>query len=184
MYINPSPPPPMLATSDIWTELALHFLTPRSLGLLGRTCQTLRRVVSDRRVWERQAVLAWNGFYSAAFADFRAESALFLARRTNTRVFNWRSVVFENSELYDGARVLMDSWCDWGDILGMMELTGCGYKVCGVATEDPKEVTMHELEGGWSLDECGRREWVEDLKDGCWQEMRELEGVYDSFDEE
>ncbi len=178
VYINPSPPPPMLATSDIWTELALHFLTPRSLGLLGRTCQTLRRVVSDRRVWERQAVLAWNGFYSAAFADFRAEQ--FLARRTNTRV--WRSV--ECSGWYNGVHVLADSWCDWGDILGMMELTGCGYKVYCVATEDPKEVAMHELEGGWGLDECGRREWVEDLKDGCWQEMRELEGVYESFDEE
>jgi hypothetical protein len=165
----------MHTASDVWTELALHFLTPRSLGLLERTCKTLWRVVVDRQVWERQAVLAWNGFYSIAFTDFRAESAQFLAGRTNTR---WRSVVFENGEWYDGARVIMDSWCDWGDILGMMEMPGSGYRVYAVVTNDPKEVTRHELEGGWILDECGGREWVEDLKDECWKELRQLEGVF------
>ena len=167
----------MQPSSDVWTELALHFLTPRSLGLLECTCKTLQRVVAgDPRVWERQAVLAWNGFYSADLTNFRSESEQFLTRRMNTRVINWRSgvVVFVGGEWFHDTRVIVDGWCGWSEILCVLEMVGSGYFVYGYATEDPKKVTMHELEEGWGLDEFCQRAWIANLMGECWQELRDM----------
>ena len=48
------------------------------------------------------------------------------------------------------------------------------YFVYGYATEDPKKVTMHELEEGWGLDEFCQRAWIANLMDECWQELRDM----------
>ena len=144
----------MQQNTDIWTELALHHLTPRSIGLLECVSKTLQRVVKDPRVWERQAVLAWNGFYTLFHHSHRADVERFLAERVNYK---------EVEDCVTGVTKLQ-TWSSWAAIMGEMEIIGDGYQTEGVATDDPKEIAKYELADDWGMDFLGERQWVVDLK--------------------
>jgi hypothetical protein len=140
---------------DAWTEIALHYLTPRSLGLLERVSKTVRRAVKDPRVWQRQAVLAWNGFYDLKVP--RVDAERFLAARLDCRVHFYDDVPRE--------------WLNWSDILCVMDCV----RSFDYVTEDPKEVTMYELAKDWRTDDDGNRGWVYDLRRDYYRMIREWE---------
>ena len=129
---------------DLWTELILPRLTPRSLGVVARTSKSMRRLV-DRRQWERQAVLVWNGFYRSEGGPVCAEQ--YLRER-------WTDD---------------DDWFDWDDILAAMGVVGDGYRVVHWIATDPVEVIRYELEFGSEMGLLGRREWVEEAEDAWWE---------------
>jgi hypothetical protein len=149
---------------DVWTNVCLFYLTPQSLGLVESTSKTLLRVVkADPRVWQRQAVLAWNGFYLELYLSrgcFRAVSEKFLSERKSDREYPWNSLDSPCSRM---------PWCNWHEILCSMEVLGDGYKTIGYATECPKEVTMHEVDVDWDLYD-DKREWVEEMKENVFEE--------------
>jgi len=143
----------IVASDDLWTELILPRLTPRSLGLISRTSKDLQRLV-DRRQWERQAVLVWNGFYRSEGGPSCAEQ--YLRER-------WT----------DG-----DDWFDWDDILAMMGIVGDGYRVVHWIATEPVEVIRYELEFGSETGQLGRREWVEEAEDAWWETQEDDDDDY------
>ena len=162
----------MQVDADIWSELFLYHLSPRWIGLLECVSKSLRKTGRDPRVWQRQAVLAWNGFYcSDVDGDFRAKADKFLAERRNCRVYEATNGYYsaEDMRWHTKTRTTVWGWSTWDCILSAMEVYGDGYKTIGEVTDDAKIITMHELDEDWGLDHMERREWVEDLKESFYE---------------
>ena len=139
----------MLISFELFHDLVVPHLTPRSLGLLSSTCKSMRSGLKDG--WERQAVLVWNGFYRSEGGPKCSER--YLAE-------HWTDE---------------EEWSDWGDILYMMAIYGDTHKkVLHWITRDPKEVVRYELEYGFAAGELGgKRAWIEDAEDAWWESKQE-----------
>lgn len=162
--------------ADVWSEVCLYYLTPRSLGLLECASKSLYRAnQSDERVWQRQAVLAWNGFYlnrqwESKDYCFRTASDKFLTEKKCLREFPHDYP----EDAYARIHLNPFEWHTWDQIMCSMEVTGDGYKTIGYATECAKMVTKYELDEDWNLEHLfGERTWVEMLKEEIFEEPDE-----------
>ncbi len=119
-------------------------------------------MADDGRVWERQAELAWNGFYrQCGEAPDCNQMERFLAARCS-------------------AACCDDRWRDWNSILRALEILGDGYKTHGWITRDPKDVVRRELEDDGMAGFMGKRAWVEAAEDEWWEAERALNEAEDS----
>ena len=122
-------------------------------------------MADDDRVWRRQAVLSWNGFYY--FHDnSRALMERFLA---------CRELVEEEHPV-----IKVDRWRDWDGILCALEIVGDGYKTLGWIETDPKQVVRRDLQGGGEVGFFGQKAWVEAAEEEWWDEVEALNAEMDS----
>ena len=117
----------------------------------------------EHGVWEKQAVLAWKGFYDwwgSSGLDYRAASEVFLVYRWNERPGDEDQDDYDVEELEDVEE--LDEWRDWGGILEEMYIPeyGEGAKFgwddedfpeyeSGYVTDCAFEVTKEELARDW-----------------------------------
>jgi hypothetical protein len=148
----------MQAVRDTWGEIALLHLTPRSIGMLECVSKTMWCAMREHGVWEKQAVLAWNGFYGWWDGDdYRSASEVFLVYRWNERP--------EDEDQDDCDVKVWDEWRDWDGILEAMYIPEYGegdfdakfgwddedhheYE-SGYVTDCAFEVTKKELARDW-----------------------------------
>ena len=164
-----------ILTTEIWDEIMLNYLTPRSLGLLECTCKTMKNSIKSNKVWEHQAVLAWNGFYvsyeevdeneeNEDIPMYSGDFPKFIHKACDA----YRTDVEQFIANFRGTH----EWYDWSDILWRMEVIDDDSNIVGYATSDPKVVIKNEIkfDEDWDGDEPKKREWVDELENEFWED--------------
>ena len=158
---------------ELWDEIILNYLTPKSIGLLECTSKNMQNAIRANKVWEHQAVLAWNGFYR----DYEEKDGD--GERVYTNDVLRFIPVYSGSYREDVEQFIlefstMNEWRDWEGILGEMEVIGVGHRTLGHATTCPKLVIQNEMTLDEEFDiEDGQRHWVMELKDEIFEDWEE-----------
>jgi hypothetical protein len=165
-------------SDEIWEIIIIKYLTPRPIGTLECTCKAMKTAIKNNKIWEHQAVLAWNGFYRTwEQRDYISDVIQFIPKSCSE--YRMEADIFL-ATFIEGD----DSWCDWDAILDEMEVIGGGHKTLGYATTDPKIVIHNELKRDeyWDSDDDGERDWVNELKKTILEEFasEDYESSYDS----
>jgi hypothetical protein len=148
----------------------------------------MRRMADDERVWKRQAVLAWNGFYYYRCPDdsiqcnSRAMMEQFLAAKRPQ--FWLRKYPLITIGLNEYRAIRADPWREWDHILCALEIMGDGYKTLGWAETSPKQVVRRDLQSEGAMGVFGHKLWVEDAKEAWYDEVNALNSETDSDNED
>jgi hypothetical protein len=134
---------PVLPT-EIWDEIILNYLTPKSIGRLECTCKSMKNAIKHNKAWENQAVLAWNGFYRE-YEEYDEEGE----RVYHNHVLQFIPILSSEYRT-DVKRYITEfsrekAWLDWKGILCKLEVVGDDHSTLGYATTDPKVVTYNEI---------------------------------------
>ena len=164
-----------ILTTEIWDEIILNYLTPQSLGLLECTCKTMKDSMKSNKVWEHQAVLAWNGFYMSYEGydenDENDDIPMYdgdFPRFIHKACDVYRADVESFIVNFRGT----NEWYDWSEILCRMEVIDDDCKLVGYATTDPKLVIKNEItfDEDWDGDEPKKRKWIDELHNKFWED--------------
>jgi len=163
----------VLCSPDLCLEFILPHLTPHTLGLLACASKDMLRMADDDRVWRRQAVLAWNGFYCCHHDHLSS-----ISRALMERFLAVRCPELTGDREHPAIKV--DRWRDWDGILCALEIVGDGYKTLGWIETDPKQVVRRDLQGGGEVGFFGQKAWVEAAEEEWWDEVEALNAEMDS----
>ena len=175
--------PRVMECADLCVDFIFPHLTPRTLGLLACSSKNMRHMADDERVWKRQAVLAWNGFYyrfldASIQCDSRAMMDQFLAAQRPQVGLREYPVIWIGLNEYRAIKT--DQWREWDHILCALEMIGDGYKTLGWVETSPKQVVRRDLQSGGAVGMFGRKLWVEDAKDEWYDEVNALNSETES----